>query len=253
MLNSFCAWTSSMGMGQIQTFARLTALGAVVALLTACTSVNVQRAEPEIERDTGEKPTIVVMPLDVELGELTAGGVVEPHSEWTEAALQNMRAALDDQAEVYNVTLVDYQPQLGTPEERATSIELVKLHRAVGSSVLLHHYLPVYALPSKEQQLDWSLGTAVDAISRTHDADYALFIFVRDNYTTAGRMAVMVVYALAYGAYVPGGSQVGFASVVDLSSGDIVWFNRLVRNTGDLRTPESAAETVRTLVSDAMK
>ena len=65
-------------------------------------------------------------------------------------------------------------------------------------------------------------------------------------------MAVIVVGGLL-GAYVPGGSQVGFASVVDLSTGDIVWFNRLVRNTGDLRTPDNAAETVRTLVSDAMK
>ena len=241
-----------MGMGLIDSLGRLTAIGAVVALLTACASVNVERAEPEIERDTGEKPTIVVMPLDVELGELTAGGVVEPHSAWTEAALQNMRAALDDQAEVYNVTLVDYQPQLGTTEERATSVELIRLHRAVGGSVLLHHYLPAYALPSKENKLDWSLGSAVNAISRTHDADYALFIFVRDNYTTAGRVAVILVYGLM-GAYVPGGSQVGFASVVDLSTGDIVWFNRLVRNTGDLRTPEAAAETVRTLVSDAMK
>ncbi|UCH49519.1 MAG: hypothetical protein JSU95_07010 [Betaproteobacteria bacterium] len=234
------------------TLGRLTAISVIVALLSACASVNVQRAEPEIERDPGEKPTIVVMPLDVELGELTAGGVVEPHSAWTEAALKNMRAALDDQAEVYNVTLVDYQPQLGTAEERATSIELIKLHRAVGGSVLLHHYLPDYALPSKERQLDWSLGPAVEAISRTHDADYALFIFVRDNYTTAGRMAVMLVGGLL-GAYIPGGSQVGFASVVDLSSGDIVWFNRLVRTTGDLRSPENAAETVRTLVSDAMK
>lgn len=236
----------------LDVFSRLTVSGVVVALVSACTSVDVQRAEPEIQRDEGEKPTIVVMPLDVELGELTAGGVVEPHSAWTEAALQHMRAALDDQAEVYNVTLVDYQPQLGTAEERETSVELLRLHRAVGGSVLLHHYLPAYALPSKDNKLDWSLGPAVDAIARTHDADYALFIFVRDNYTTAGRMAVILVGGLM-GAYVPGGSQVGFASVVDLSTGDIVWFNRLVRNTGDLRSPDSAAETVRTLVSDAMK
>jgi hypothetical protein len=55
------------------------------------------------------------------------------------------------------------------------------------------------------------------------------------------------------GAAVPGGSQVGFASVVDLKTGDIVWFNRLVRGAGDLRTPEAAAETVKALVSDSLK
>jgi hypothetical protein len=52
---------------------------------------------------------------------------------------------------------------------------------------------------------------------------------------------------------VPGGSQVGFASVVDLKTGDIVWFNRLIRPQGDLRTPAAAAETVKALVSDALQ
>ena len=51
----------------------------------------------------------------------------------------------------------------------------------------------------------------------------------------------------------PGGTQVGFASVVDLKTGDIVWFNRLLRPQGDLRTPEAAAETVRALVSDSLQ
>jgi hypothetical protein len=46
---------------------------------------------------------------------------------------------------------------------------------------------------------------------------------------------------------------VGFASLVDLKTGDIVWFNRLVRAQGDLRTPAAAAETVKALVSDSMQ
>ena len=62
-----------------------------------------------------------------------------------------------------------------------------------------------------------------------------------------------IVAAVLLGAGVPGGSQVGFASVVDLKTGDIVWFNRLARPSGDLRTPEAAEETVRTLVSDSLK
>jgi hypothetical protein len=63
---------------------------------------------------------------------------------------------------------------------------------------------------------------------------------------------VIVVGALL-GVGVQGGTQVGFASVVDLRTGDIVWFNRLLRPQGDLRTPEAAAETVRALVSDGLQ
>jgi hypothetical protein len=63
---------------------------------------------------------------------------------------------------------------------------------------------------------------------------------------------VIVVGALL-GVGVPGGAQVGFASVVDLRTGDIVWFHRLVRPHGDLRTPDAAGETVKALVSDALQ
>lgn len=126
------------------------------------------------------------------------------------------------------------------------------MHRAVGSAVLVHQYIPGQQLPNKEGKFDWSLGPEVAAIAQTHAADYALFLFVRDSYASAGRVGVMVVAALL-GVGVPGGAQIGFASLVDLRTGDIVWFNRLARGHGDLRTPEAAAETVRELVSDSLK
>ena len=224
---------------------------ALAAALVGCAPAT-HRQTPELRRQADKSPRIVVMPLDVELAQLTAGGMQEPHAEWTEAALKHMRAALEEEARTRKVRLVEFQRDHGAPADRETSLELVKLHRAVGGTVLVHQYLPGLELPSKEGKLDWSLGPAVAAIARSHDADYALFLFVRDSYATAGRVAVMVVGALL-GVGVAGGSQVGFATVVDLKTGDIVWFNRLVRPHGDLRTPEAAGETVKALVSDALQ
>ena len=228
----------------------LLAVGLAV-LLTGCVAT-VQRQATELRREPGKTPTIVVMPLDVELSQLTAGGVPEPQSEWTEAALKHMRDALEIEARSYKVKLADFHAERGSAEDRQTSLDLVKLHRAVGGAVLIHQYLQGFGLPSKDGKFDWSLGPSVATISRSHEADYALFLFVRDSYATAGRVAVMVVAALM-GVGVQGGSQVGFASVVDLKTGDIVWFNRLVRPQGDLRTPEAAAETVKALISDSLK
>lgn len=222
----------------------------VIAVLAGC-AAPVQRQTPELRRDVGKVPRIVVMPLDVELAQLTAGGMAEPHAEWTDAALKHLRAALDGEAKARKVTLVDFQSERGSPEDRETSLDLVKLHRAVGGAVMVHQYMGL-ALPSKDGKFDWSLGPAVAAIARSHDADYALFLFVRDSYATAGRVAVIVVGALL-GIGVPGGAQVGFASVVDLKTGDIVWFNRLLRPQGDLRTPDAAAETVKALVADSFQ
>lgn len=225
----------------------------LVALLTlAGCAAPVQRQAKELRRDPGKLPTVVVMPLDVELAELSAGGLHEPKSEWTDAALKHMRAALEAEARNYKVRLIDYESQRGTPKNQSTSLELLRLHRAVGSAVLVHQYIPGQQLPNKEGKFDWSLGPEVAAIAQTHAADYALFLFVRDSYASAGRVGVIVVAALL-GVGVPGGAQIGFASLVDLRTGDIVWFNRLARGHGDLRTPEAAAETVRELVSDSLK
>ena len=222
-----------------------------VAFLAGCVAP-VQRQTKELRREPGKNPTIVVMPLDVELAELTAGGLPEPKAEWTDAALKHMRTALDTEAKDYKVILVDFTRDSGTLEDRATSLDLVKLHRAVGSSILVHQYIPGRELPSKDGKFDWSLGPEVAAIARSHSGDYALFLFVRDSYASAGRVGVIVVAALL-GVGVPGGTQVGFASLVDLKTGDIVWFNRLLRGHGDLRTPEAASETVKALVSDSLK
>lgn len=239
-------WTDECG----SRAARMLAVAIAVALLAGC-AAQVQRQAPELRREAAKTPRIVVMPLDVELAQLTAGGLEEPQAEWTEAALKHMRAALAEEAKSRNVVLVDFQPERGTPEDREASRDLVKLHRAVGTAVMLHQYAG-YTLPSKDGRFDWSLGPAVESIARSHDADYALFLFVRDSYATGGRVALMVIGA-ALGAIVPGGAQVGFASVVDLKSGDIVWFGRLVRPHGDLRTPDAAGETVKALVGDALK
>ena len=45
------------------------------------------------------------------------------------------------------------------------------------------------------------------------------------------------------------GSNSSFLAVLDLNSGQVVWFNRLMRTSGDLREPEPAAETVEALLS----
>jgi len=39
---------------------------------------------------------IVVMPIDVELSSISAGGVNEPKADWTAAARDNMKTTLDD-------------------------------------------------------------------------------------------------------------------------------------------------------------
>ena len=80
-------------------------------------------------------------------------------------------------------------------------------------------------------------------------ADYALFVYLRDSYTSPGRAALIVAAAIL-GVGLQGGVQLGFASLVDLQTGQIVWFNRLMSGVGDLRTPEAAEKAIQELLAN---
>jgi hypothetical protein len=95
--------------------------------------------------------------------------------------------------------------------------------------------------------LDWSLGDAVKPLKAKTGADYALFTWIRDSYASGERKATMIALALI-GAISTGGEQTGYAPLVDLNSGRVVWFNDLRRMSGNLRDEKAATETVETLL-----
>lgn len=186
---------------------------------------------------------LVIMPTDIELFLISAGGVLEPKADWTDAASKHFRVALREKKETLGLVTVDLS------EKDADALaEVNTLHAAIAQSIALHHFGPL-ALPTKEGKLDWSLGESVSAIKRATGADYALFSWVRDSYASDERVAMMVVMALL-GVGIVGGSQIGYASLVDLNTGQVLWFNRLLRASGDLRQASKAAETLNTLLED---
>ncbi len=185
--------------------------------------------------------TVVIMPTDIELFSISGGGVLEPKADWTEAASKFFRTALVTKEAALGVKTAEL-----TESQADQVAELNFLHAAVARAIALHHFGPL-ALPTKEGRLDWSLGDAVREIKKLSGADYALFTFVRDSYASDERKAAMVAMALL-GVGLVGGSQVGYASLVDLDTGRVVWFNRLQRASGDLRESAKAAETVGVLL-----
>lgn len=191
---------------------------------------------------------VVLMPIDIELSILNAGGVTEPRADWTETARGHLHAALAellDDAGAELATSEGVDPYAGLDD---TEVQLVKLHGVLGKSILVHQYLPPLKLPSRPEGFDWTLGPETRRLKDRFGADYALFVFVRDSYSSSGRAAVIAI-GLLFGVGIPGGQQVGFASLVDLNSGQVVWFNRLLSATGDLRTAEAAKASATALVA----
>jgi hypothetical protein len=192
------------------------------------------------ERPAGTR--LLVLPADMELFSISAGGISEPRADWTEAAQKHFKLALAARREQLGPNITE-----AAEAELDEFAELAALHRAVAEAVWVHHVHRGLELPTKNDRLDWSLGPAVRPLHERTGADYALFFWVRDSYASGERKAAMFAMALL-GAISTGGEQNAYASLVDLRNGRILWFNDLRRMWGDLREPGAAAETVEALL-----
>jgi hypothetical protein len=240
-------------------FSRLTggsrcfwAVSALVLVVMSGGCAQTQSAGPEVTlKQSAGQLSVLLMPADVELSLLTTGGLLEPHAEWTEQGRQNVIAALKDELAERSIEAVSYGDDSTASYQIAVEHEqIVKLHEAVGGAIMVHSYLPGFALPTKKDRFDWTLGNGVQELRNAKGADYALFVYAEDSFSSDGRVALKIALALL-GAHVQGGRQVAFASLVDLDSGAVVWFNVLQSEVGDLRDPKMARETVDSLLDSS--
>ncbi len=187
---------------------------------------------------------VLITPLDVELYSISAGGIPEPRADWTAAALTNMKKELGRLRERYKGETIELDER--TADDFS---ELLALHSAVARAINIHHVSGgPWALPTKGGKLDWTFGDAMKPLQEKTGARYALFVWVRDSYTS-GERAAAIALAAVFGVGLGGGFQQGYASLVDLETGRVLWFNRLARASGDLREPAKAAETVEALLT----
>lgn len=227
--------------GSVSSFRLLIVIS--LLLLSACATTTNKSSITTLNKTN---PKILLMPIDVELSVLTAGGMLEPRADWTEAAQKHMRQALKN----YQLQRGGKLVQLDNAEQEDLGkfiADIERLHSAVGTSILIHEFNAQFKLPTKADKFEWTLGTGIAELQQYQQADYALFLFVRDSYSSSGRILLTIAASLL-GVGVANGQQIGFASLVDLNTGEVTWFNRLFSTTGDLRTLESAEKTISTLL-----
>jgi len=239
----------------------LALLGSVA--LAGCVQTR-QYADVEFAPPQGDYKLLVMRP-DVSVGSVTTGGLVEPRADWTETSRTKLLAALRAQqaARGGNVLIMEKRDSL--PGVDAESIaELERLHYAVGSSIALHKYSGAYLPTKRGKGLDWTLGEDAVALGRRTGYDYALFLHAEDSFASTGRIALQVlgIAGCVVGFCAPnigGAGQFAYASLVDLRTGEVVWFNVMQAGSqiagikmGDIRTDEGAAQMVDRLL-DRMK
>lgn len=209
-------------------------LAAACLLLAACTTTTVKSAAG-LSTAPPQNARVLIAQPDIELSVLTAPGLLEPRPDWAASARTNMQAAVE-------ATLKDRSHRVTAPDP-VTAMEgregqVLRLQGAVGASILAYG-LNGAGLPSKTG-FDWTLGEGARLLAVRYSSDYALFIHGRGSFSSGGRVA-MVIGAAALGVSLPMGGQEAYASLVELRTGRVVWFNQAVAGpTADMRSPEGA-------------
>ena len=227
-------------------------------MLSACVQTR-QYADLQFTPPQGDYKLIVMRP-DVSVGSATTGGMVEPRADWTETARANLITALKEQQAGRGGNLLVLERRDGLATVSADTVaELERLHAAVGNSIALHKYLGAYLPTKRGRGLDYTLGAEAVRFGRATGYDYALFMHAEDSFASTGRVALGVLGLagcfIGFCAPMGGGGQFAYASLVDLRTGEVVWFNVLQTNSqvagitmGDIRKPEDAAQMVERLL-----
>ena len=187
--------------------------------------------------------------------------MTEPRADWTDEARTNIVAALKAQqaARGGKVTIIEHRNEVpGISTQELADVE--RLNFVVDESIVQHKYLGDY-LPTKYKKgLDWTLGADAVKLGQKTGYDYALFLHAEDQVASTGRIALGVLglagcFVGFCAPNVGGAEQLDYASVVDLKTGEVVWFNVVDAASqvpgikfGDLRTPAGAAQMVERLL-----
>jgi hypothetical protein len=181
---------------------------------------------------------VVLFRPDVSVGEQSTGGLDQPNAGWTEQAREQLTAALGKAQAERNIEL-KLMPELAGDDAKLMS-DYRKLFKIVADSVIKHRLFPLDPLPTKEEKFDWTLGEGASKLGTLGGGDYGLFFYTLDSYESGSRKMARLL-AAQMGAEEPTEVNMGYAGLVDLKTGDLVWINVDVKMAGDVRTREGAA------------
>lgn len=221
--------------------------------MSACVQTR-QYADMQFTPPQGDYKLLVLRP-DVTVGSLTTGGMVEPRADWTEQARTNIIAAVRAQQAQRGgkLQILERRNQLSGASEREVA-DFERLFYAVGNSIVLHKYLGDYLPTKRGKGLEYTLGEDAVRLGQKTGYDYALFLHAEDEVASRGRIAlgVLGVAGCFVGFCAPnigGSTQLDYAGLVDLKTGEVVWFNVVQASSqvpgiafGDLRTPAGATQ-----------
>lgn len=221
-----------------------------IALLAVAPAVAAAQEKTGIREGFDLKPgtaRILLLEPSVRVGAQSTGGMFEPNADWTKQARENIERELGRfQGRLGNeVVRLEFD---GSPQ----TVPLQKYHAlfgAVAGSVIEYQFFPGNRLPTKkrDKSFNWTVGPNVKDLAALNGFDYILLIRTKDAYGSTGRKLLQVA-AMLGGIGVTSGEHTGYAGLIDVKTGNLVWLNADVQMGGDVRDPIGAEKRVRQLL-----
>jgi hypothetical protein len=224
-------------------------LWALAALfLAGCETIPSARIHYTLKQDPSSRPLqqVVLMPVEVDVYEMSAGGVKEEVPAWSNTAETNVRNALliskagGDQC----CATRPVDTSVLTPEQRQILEEHLALFDRVAANALWLTLPQNTAWHFKNDHFDYTLGNGLSFLKTEYDVDGGLIVLGEDVVSSAGRKITALVGA-AFGVVVPMGHSFLNVGLVDFASGDLLWMNHeIAAGNVDLRDSQSCLKLV---------
>lgn len=191
-----------------------------------------------------EKPKkILLLPPQMFVAELSAGGIIQKQDDWTREANENLLAATeayfrdDGRFEVRRMPPLDGQ-----------DAETVESHIGLYDRVAYAIYVYGRGLDSgwqhKKAEWDYTLGNGLGFLREKTGADTALIFTGADIISSGGRKAAFAV-GLLLGIAIPVGQSFISVGLADLKTGEIRWMSYDQSMTLDSRDPAAVQKLVK--------
>jgi hypothetical protein len=191
---------------------------------------------PSLSQNLDSRPKkVVLLPPQVFVYELSAGGVPTRMADWEATARANLSAAASRFARDLNLFELAPVPQL-----EATDLDQLEAHIGlydrVAWSVFVYGRGEQAAWAHKKNEFDYTVGPGLAFLRERTGADAAMIVLGADFISSGGRKAAFAA-GLLLGIVMPLGQSFMTAGIVDLKSGDVQWMSFDASSSMDSRNP----------------
>jgi hypothetical protein len=188
---------------------------------------------------------VLVLYSDIEVVEVSAGGVEETVPKWSKVASRTVLKALKASLEKHGLK------ESAVPKYPGTTAHNLDEHEALYKLVVVT--ASEIGWPNKIRRFDYSIGPGLRKIAAKTGVNYAFMVYGRDYVSTAGRKARAIAGNIPIVNIFTGpppklGHSFIHLGLINLKTGDLLWMNSDYREgTTNLRDPGDAKKMLNTL------